>query len=55
LSIWFNTQATEKEKTLFKDLLATDQIEISNGASVASHDEATTYYLDIVDNYRAGA
>ena len=35
--------------------MSRNQIEISNAASVAAHDEATTYYLDIIDNFRAGA
>jgi Glycosyl hydrolases family 38 N-terminal domain len=52
---WFDQKASPEEKLGLKLVMSRNQIEISNAASVAAHDEATTYYLDIIDNFRAGA
>ena len=54
LKLWYRI-ATQDQKENFLSLVQRNQIEFSNGASVAAPDEATTYYLDLVDNFRAGA
>ena len=52
---WYDFRATSHEKYSVQTLIKNGRIEILNRAAVAAHDEATTYYLDIIDNFRIGA
>ncbi|XP_072930034.1 alpha-mannosidase 2 [Epargyreus clarus] len=53
LSLWWNSDATEKEKATFQNLLKSGQIEIVTGGWVMN-DEANSHWLGIVQQLTTG-
>ncbi|KAJ0173745.1 hypothetical protein K1T71_010894 [Dendrolimus kikuchii] len=53
LSLWWNSDATDKDKAIFKDLLKTGQLEIVTGGWVMN-DEANSHWLSIIQQLTTG-
>lgn len=54
LKLWLESPDSVGLRDELKKLLAEGRIEMSNSGSVTSHDEAASYYNDILVNVRAG-
>lgn len=53
LSLWWNTDATAREKTIFTDLVKSGQLEIVTGGWVMN-DEANAHWLSIIQQLTTG-
>ncbi|CAK1583462.1 unnamed protein product [Parnassius mnemosyne] len=53
LSLWWNSDATDKEKSTFKSLLKSGQIEIVTGGWVMN-DEANSHWISIIQQLTTG-
>lgn len=53
LSLWWNSDANEKDKAVFRDLLKTGQLEIVTGGWVMN-DEANSHWLSVIQQLTTG-